>query len=147
MKTQVILRPLFVSFFDPYAWWLMVMLRLEGVWPGASCSVGECYFFGGGIHSGCVLPMGLGVGYYQFHLSVKARLLKLHWPCRRFDLSVGIFLLVKWKVTRQYILCRQQRGIQKQSDRYIFKHALNSFSNILTCHFAFDEAKKIDQSR
>ena len=26
--------------FDSYAWWLMVMLRLEGVRPGASVSVG-----------------------------------------------------------------------------------------------------------
>ena len=29
-----------------------------------------------------------------------------------------------------------------QSDRSIFQPALNQFSNVLTCHFAFDEAKK-----
>ena len=31
---------------------------------------------------------------------------------------------------------------QRRSDRSISKLALNPFSNILTCHFAFDAAKK-----
>ena len=33
--------------------------------------------------------------YHQFQLTVKAQLLKLHWPSRLYDLSVCIFSLVK----------------------------------------------------
>ena len=83
--------------------------------------------------------------YYQFQLSVKARLLIRHWPNRIFYLSAIYFSLVKWKVTGQYILWRQQTMIKKltinyfwPSGRPISKPALN----ILTCHFIFDEAKK-----
>ena len=68
--------------------------------------------------------------------SVKPVLVKLHQLSRLFDSSICIFSLFTWKVTGQYILCHQQ------TINTLFQHALNQFSNILTCHFAFDKAKK-----
>ena len=94
--------------------------------------------------------------YYQFHLSVKTRLPKLHRSSRLFDWSVCIFFthqmesdlsIYSMPPTDRELKDEQSKSpfyvwlIIAQSNRSIFQPAVNQFSNILTCHFEFDEGK------
>ena len=103
------------------------------------------------------LPRNNFIKYYQFHLSVKTRLLKLYRSSRLFDSSACTFFArqmgrdksIHFMPPTDHEFKDEQSEspfifwpIIAQSDRSVFQPTLNQFSDTLTCHFAFDEEKK-----